>query len=69
MPELFNFRFPEGWYFLNWDNTELKKSSKIIYFCLQPASLGGSGLSLPKQIYAVLSRVILVIIWNNELER
>jgi len=29
MPKLFNFRFPEGRYFLNCDNTELKRSSKM----------------------------------------
>ena len=29
MPKLLNFRFPEGRYFLNFDNTELKKSSKL----------------------------------------
>ena len=28
-PKLLNFRFPEGWYFFNCDNTEMKKSSKI----------------------------------------
>jgi len=32
MPELFNLRFPEGWYFLNCDSTELKRSSKIFFF-------------------------------------
>jgi len=31
MPKLLNFRFPEGLYFLICDNTELKKSSKIIF--------------------------------------
>jgi len=29
MPKLLNFRFPEGRYFLNCDNAELKISSKI----------------------------------------
>jgi len=29
MPKLLNFRFSEWWYFLNSDNTELKRSSKI----------------------------------------
>jgi len=29
MPKLFKFRFPEGWYFFDCDNTELKRSSKI----------------------------------------
>jgi len=28
MPKLLNLRFPEGWYFLNCDNTERKRSSK-----------------------------------------
>ena len=29
MPKLLNSRFPEGRYFLNSDNTELKRSSEI----------------------------------------
>jgi len=29
MPKLLNFRFLEVWYFLNCDNEELKRSSKI----------------------------------------
>jgi len=29
MPKSLNFRCSEGWYFLNCDNTELKRSSKI----------------------------------------
>jgi len=29
MPKLINFRFSEGRYFLNRDNTELKRSSEI----------------------------------------
>ena len=29
MPKLLNFKFPKGWYFLNCNNTELKRSSKI----------------------------------------
>ena len=45
MPKLLNFRFPEGVYFLNCNNTELKRSSKIIrILCFRTASLGGSGL-------------------------
>jgi len=39
MPKLFNIRFPEGWYFLNFDNTELKRSS-IINF-LFPNGIAG----------------------------
>jgi len=31
MPKLLNFRFPEGWYFFNFENTELKRSSKIFF--------------------------------------
>ena len=31
VPKLLNFSFPEGWYFLNCYNTELKRSSKIIF--------------------------------------
>jgi len=31
MPKSINFRFPEGWYFLNWGKTELKRSSKIFF--------------------------------------
>jgi len=45
MPKKLNFTFSEGWYFLNYDNTELKRSSKIFFFCCRTASLGGSGLS------------------------
>jgi len=30
VPKLLHFRFPEGWYLLNFDDTELKISSKII---------------------------------------
>jgi len=29
MPKLLNYKFPEGRNFLNWDNTGLKRSSKI----------------------------------------
>ena len=29
MPKLLNFRFPEGLYFFNFDNPELKRPSKI----------------------------------------
>jgi len=29
--KLFNFGFPEGWYFWNCDNTELKRSSEIFF--------------------------------------
>ena len=43
MTKLLNFRFPYGWYFLNCDNTELKRSSKICC-CFRTASLRGSGL-------------------------
>jgi len=31
VPKLINFRFPEGWYFLNDDNTEPKRSSNIFF--------------------------------------
>jgi len=31
MPKSINFRFPEVWYFLNCDNTELKRSSTIFF--------------------------------------
>jgi len=31
MPKSKNLRFLEGWYFFNWDNTELKRSSKIFF--------------------------------------
>jgi len=31
MPKLLNFTFPEGDIFLNFDNTELKRSAKIIF--------------------------------------
>jgi len=32
MPKILNFnRFPDGLYFLNFDNTELKRSSKIFF--------------------------------------
>jgi len=40
MPELLNFRFPKGWYFLKSDNTELKRSSKIFFF-LFPNGIAG----------------------------
>jgi len=30
-PKLSNFRFPEGWYFLNCDSTELKRSCTIFF--------------------------------------
>jgi len=43
MPKLLNIRFPEGWYFLNFDNTELKRSSET-NLCFRTASLSGSGL-------------------------
>ena len=43
MSKLLNFRFPEGWYFLNCDNTEVE-TSIIFFFCLRTASLGGWGL-------------------------
>jgi len=45
MPELLNFSFPAGWYFLNCDNTELKRSSKSTFFCFRTASLEGKGLN------------------------
>jgi len=35
--------------FLNWDNTELKRSSKIFFFCCRTASLGGKGLIYKKK--------------------
>ena len=31
MTKLLNFRFPEGWYFSNFGNTEQKRSSKIFF--------------------------------------
>jgi len=31
MPKLLNFRFPERWYFFNFDNAELKRSSKTFF--------------------------------------
>ena len=46
MPELLNFTIPEGWYFLNCDNTELKRSPKIFFFCFRTAWLGDGGLTL-----------------------
>ena len=45
MPKLLNFKFPEGFYFFNCDNTEPKRSSKIFFFCFRRASRGGSRLS------------------------
>ena len=45
MPKLLHFRFPEGRYFLNCDNTELKRSSNF-FFCFWRASLGGGGLRI-----------------------
>jgi len=45
MPKLLIFKYPDGWYFLNCDNTELKISSKIFFFCCR-TSLGGSGLNI-----------------------
>jgi len=47
MPKLLNFRFPKGWYFLKCDNTELKRSSLIFFFCFRTALLGGSRLNVP----------------------
>jgi len=44
MPKLLNFGFSEGGYISNFDNTELKRSSKINFPFLRTASLGGSGL-------------------------
>jgi len=32
MPKYLNFGFPEGLYFFNCNNTELKKSSKINFY-------------------------------------
>jgi len=31
MIRILNIRFPEGGYFLNFDNSELKRSSKIFF--------------------------------------
>jgi len=31
MTKLLNLRFPDGWFFFTVDNTELKRSSKIIF--------------------------------------
>jgi len=42
MPKLLIFRFPQGWYFLNFNNTKLKRPSKIFFFCFRTASLGDS---------------------------
>jgi len=36
-----NFKFSEGWYLLNRNNSGLKRSSKIFFFCFRTASLGG----------------------------
>jgi len=44
MPKLLNYKFPERWYFLNWDNTELKRSSKNKFFWSRTASLGDGKL-------------------------
>jgi len=41
--KLLNFRFSEGRYFVNCDNTELKRSSKRT-ICFRKALLGGSVL-------------------------
>jgi len=37
--------FQRGDIFLNCGNTELKRSSKIFFFCFRTASLDGSGLN------------------------
>jgi len=39
-----NFRFWQGWCSLKCDNTELKRSTKIIFFCFRTVWLGGKGL-------------------------
>jgi len=44
MPKLLDFKFPEGLYFLNRNYTELRRSSKIFFFCFRTALAGGSGL-------------------------
>jgi len=38
MPKSLTFRFPEGRYFLNFDNTELKRCSNF-FFCFRTASV------------------------------
>jgi len=43
MPKLLNFRFPNGWYFLNCDSTKLKRSS--VFFMCPNGSAGRSGLT------------------------
>jgi len=35
MPKLLNFSFPKWWYFLKCGNTELKTSSKIIFYVFE----------------------------------
>jgi len=51
MPISLNFKFPEGKYILNCDNTELKSSSIIIFFFFRTASLGG-GVLKDKHFYS-----------------
>jgi len=43
MPKLLTLRFLEEWYLLNFDNTELKRST-IIFSVSERHRLGGSGL-------------------------
>jgi len=51
MHKLLNFRFPEVCYFLNCDNTEVKRS-KIFFFCFRAASLGGSRVRYRRLLFS-----------------
>ena len=61
MPKLLNFRFLEGRYFLNCDNIELRRSSKIFFFCFRMASLGGGALIEIWSIFSWYSFIIALI--------
>ena len=51
MPKLLNLRFPEGWYFLNCENTEMKRSSTINVSVYERHRWAVGGLTLCKLEY------------------
>jgi len=54
--------FQKGDIFLNTDNTELKRSSKLQFFCCQTASLGSGGLIIQFIIFAyVILRKLMAL--------
>jgi len=66
MPKSLNFKFSEGWYFLNCDNTELKRSSTIFFSVSDRHRWAVVGKTLYNVSMITISGILEKVIHNYE---